>query len=177
MMKENSTARRRNELDQSYLSRYPSPSSPHPGQAFSVGVIREESEAFGIDNTPNFSEANFVAATLQPAEQLIPDILRSLMWRGRQQSNVFQTFMALCLHGFCDLSALRYPVDYNTVTPVASWMHNALLSYSAFAPLYETGSKVVPLEHTSLEWQEFSYPLIWLETMLIRRVLEIHSMP
>lgn len=26
----------------------------------------------------------------------------------------------------------------------------------------------MPLEHKSLEWQEFSYPIIWLEVMILR---------
>lgn len=182
LSQQNIAARRRLELETEYLNRYPNPTSgpapmtpPTQGQSFALQVIRAESEAFGMNNTPQYIEVNFAQYAMFSAERFLPDILRGLVWRGRWQSNVFQLFMILVLHGHCSLSALEKPIDYSSMTETTMWMHNALMSFSALNDLYKTGSEVVHLDEREVQWHEFRYPIVWLETMIVRSAVNISN--
>ena len=153
------------------------------GQRLEAGarVIRDEYEAFGIDNTPNFSERGLVEGVKQQDDRYTADILRVLLWRGQQQRMVFCAFLELCKGGFCDISALRKPVDYSFFayygkkTKTALWIDEILVSFPQTRPLWETGSVVMPLENRNLQWRTFHYPLVWLTAMLIRSSVDIHE--
>ena len=54
LLPNNIAARRRAELNQSYLSRYPTPSDPSTHAiSFALDIIDEECHAFGMDNSPD----------------------------------------------------------------------------------------------------------------------------
>ena len=172
LLPNNVAARRRAELNQRYLSRYPTPSEPS-AQAVCFGLIDEECRTFGMDNQPDYNEGMFVLAAMHHPEQHMADILRGLMWRGRHQSNVFQTFMLLCLHGYCDLSALSRPIDYDEFQSEDLWLQSNLLVFTSFRELSEQGKKVAHLNGGMVDWQHFLYPLLWLRIMLRRSAVDI----
>ena len=174
LLPNNVAARRRAELNQTYLSRYATPSEPSAqAVSFALNIIDEECRAFGMDNQPDYNEGMFVVAAMHHPEQHMADILRALMWRGRHQSNVFQTFMLLCLHGYCDLSALSRPVDYDEFQSDDRWLQSSLLAFTSFRELSEQGRKVAHLESGMVDWQHFLYPLLWLRIMLRRSAVDI----
>ena len=172
----NNIAARRAELNQSYLSRYATPSDPS-AQAISFGldIIDEECHAFGMDNSPGYSEGMFVLAAMHHPQQHMADILRALMWRGRHQSSVFQIFMHLCLHGYCDLSALSRPVDYDEFQSEDQWLQSTLMAFTSFRELSQQGKKMAHLDGGMVDWQHFLYPLLWLRIMLRRSAASIVS--
>ena len=174
LLPSNVAARRRAELNRTYLSRYTTPSEPSAqAVSFALNVIDEECRAFGMDNQPDYNEGMFVLAAMHHPEQHMADILRALMWRGRHQSNVFQTFMLLCLHGYCDLSALSRPIDYDEFQSEDLWLQSNLLVFTSFRELSEQGKKVAHLSGGMVDWQHFLYPLLWLRIMLRRSAVDI----
>ena len=88
----------------------------------------------------------FVLAAMHHPQQHIADILRALMRRGRHQSNIFQMFMLLCLHGYCDLSAISRPVDFNDFRSQDQWLQSTLMAFSSFHELSERGKKMAHLD-------------------------------
>ena len=176
LLPNNFAARRRAELNQTYLSRYPTPSEPSAqAVSFDLNIIDEECRAFGTDNNPDYSEGMFVLAAMHHPQQHMADILRALMWRGRHQSNVLQVFMLLCLHGYCDLSALSRPIDYDEFNTDDQWLQRTLMAFTCFNELSEQGKQIAHLDGGMVDWQHFLYPLLWLRVMLRRSAVSIIS--
>ncbi|KAL8694227.1 MAG: hypothetical protein Q9224_003609 [Gallowayella concinna] len=169
VVEENIAARRRIERQQHYLESFSSfPMSP-PREGFfdAVTMIRSELESFGQTEEP-YSEGYFVSAAMGNPEYHLADLLRGFMWRGRWQSNVFQTFMELCLHSVCDLSALAKPVDYFSKSPKWIWVQSALACWPVFDELQQDGITVAHMENRYAQWQEFPAPIGWLAAMIVR---------
>jgi len=84
-------------------------------------------------------------------------------------------FMLLCLHGHCDLSALRYPVNYNGRTSELAWWKAALSCFPCFDSLNEHARNVTSLENPYAQWQAFPAPITWLSVMLVRSAANISA--
>ena len=179
-MPQNTAARRPNELDHSYL-RYPTPASPPPAVvSFAVQVVRREADKFGPGTSGAFSEGYFESigsAVSESNPRFLPDVLRGLMWRGRHQSNVFQMFMQLCLHGLCSLSSLELPIEFSgEAGPLVAWIERALQCFDALDPLFDQGSKHIPFDQPwSVDWQSFLPPKRWLAVVIARSATDLQD--
>lgn len=162
--------------DTSYINTPSTPSDPsHDAKLFAIEVIQAEIDAFGIDNTPPYSEGNFAQTAMFNSDRHCADILRGLLWRSRQQSQIFQLFMQLCDDGLCSVAALEKPIDYYRSSEVTRWMCVGLLSFSAVKSLLERGSEVVIFDCPGIGWNEFEFPLVWLSVVLVRSAVSIHN--
>ena len=179
-MAQNTVARRPNELDHSYL-RYATPASPpSAGISFAVSVVKREASKFGPDDDGSFSEGHFESVGSRISEtnrQHLADVLRGLMWRGRHQSNVFQIFMQLCLHGLCSLSSLGSRIEFEgNAGPLVSWIERALRCFDGLGPLFDQGSKHIPFDNPwSVDWQSFRVPERWLAVVIARSATDLHA--
>ncbi|KAL8965121.1 MAG: hypothetical protein Q9183_004014 [Haloplaca sp. 2 TL-2023] len=177
----NTAARRRNELDHSYLQRYPTPATPSSlGVSMAVSTIQNQVESFGGGSGGDFHEGHFDSAgyATKPSHLLlVSDVMRGLMWRARHQSNVFQVFMLLCLHGHCQLSSLGLPVNYaiRAKGDLVTWIETALLAFPVMKQLLDPGWKQIKFEHpNAVSWQNFHPPWTWLAVMIARSAKDIH---
>ena len=179
-MSQTTAARRRNELDHSYL-RYPTPASPPPAVvSFAVHVVRREADKFGPGTFGDFSEGYFESkgsGVSESNQRFLPDVLRGLMWRGHHQSNVFQIFMQLCLHGLCNLSSLELPIDFSgNAGPLVAWIDRALRCFDGLEPLFDEGSKHIPFDQPwSVDWQSFLPPQRWLAVVIARSATDLQD--
>ena len=98
------------------------------------------------------------------------------MWRGRHQSNVFQMFMLLCLHGLCTLKFLEKPALCNS--PLSSsvrYVKSALLCFDGPRQMLGQGKDFVPFDDPQLTWNSFEGPLDWLAIMIARTTRSLHA--
>ncbi|KAL8634717.1 MAG: hypothetical protein Q9228_007705 [Teloschistes exilis] len=148
MMPENTTARRRVELDLSFMARYPTPPTPEPSNvAFASNVIYQQAEGFDTGSASAMSEGYFETAArciCRGFMKPMPDVLRCLLWRARYQSFVFQVFMQLVLHGHCLITSLEQPVSYHQQPfPLVLWMRGALLVFKEASILFLEREKIM----------------------------------
>ncbi|KAG8531858.1 uncharacterized protein KY384_003494 [Bacidia gigantensis] len=165
-------ARRRTELDQSYLTHYATPESTgSAGFSIAYDVLRSKAEAFSLDWS-GYDEGHFASlgsniARCSPV--VIPDLMRGLMWRGRHQSKVFQVFMQLCLHQFCRLASLEEPVQHLFNLPdLVAHVGGALFSFEGLKPLMHPGSDYIEFDDPLVTWMHFNGPVVWLAVMIVR---------
>ncbi|KAL8920336.1 MAG: hypothetical protein Q9208_006307 [Pyrenodesmia sp. 3 TL-2023] len=132
-----------------------------------LSLIRSEAAIFRLQGGGAYSDGDFASAGLRP-ENFIPDLLRGLLWRGRQQENVFRCFLYLCKQGICDISSLGKPVHYGSNSALSGRARSALRCWPVFDELGETGVDVAGIQSDYTNWQTFYAPLVWLSVMVAR---------
>jgi hypothetical protein len=90
--------------------------------------------------------------------------LAAVMWRLRQQSVVFEVFMALVEENLLNLSGLHYAIDFHVRDDTVWDLH------TAFSHAFDFGRN---LSHppSYADCFHYTYPSLWLTTMIVRGAL------
>ena len=98
----------------------------------------------------------------------VPEMVKTLYWRGRIQMAILDTFTVLCNRGFLDPNCLRLPMNFYDVSkPVGelSWLLRC----------YEGPSREEKLHPKPFEFHgdDFNGPFHWLAAMILRGCSDI----
>ena len=99
------------------------------------------------------------------------EMFKALYWRGRVQNAVFDTFLILCMRGYLDPNCLRLPFSIYLTSNAVSELAWLLSCYEG--PHLEQSMDPEPFHFYSIE---FSGPLVWLATMILRGCADIGNL-
>ena len=169
MIPDNSAAPRRVDMDQAYLEHYPTPQNPSASSvSLGLQVVQKLDDDPG-DSGGSFQEGLFESTAINVSRmpKHLPDVLRGLVWRARQQLNVFQIFMLLCLHGLCSLKSLEKPTACRTPHPPSvMYTKKALLCFDGARRFIVEGKDFVLFDDPNISWHSSDGPLDWLAIMI-----------
>ncbi|KAI4120964.1 MAG: hypothetical protein LQ338_006642 [Usnochroma carphineum] len=101
-------------------------------------------------------------------------LLKLLYWRGRQQSAIYDVYEQLCMRGFIQAYNVGLPMAINRSSESVQNLTWLLMCFEGPAKSYSSPGieKLFPLQD-----DDFSLPLQWLATMIVRSSADNQDLP